>query len=295
MAIYRRSDDLIGKNCICGSLKLTENCCARSEGVLFKKSLIIKENKNSHSHYNKKCLFRHRLNCSPKISREHYISQSVLRLLNSSGIKTLKVQGIAGHADFKSIAIKNITAKILCKTHNEMFSKLDREIARFARAIQSHFEMGDDQEYLFNGHDIERWLFKVSIGMYYGKIIKEDFDERFLRTPSFLDCMIAPVIKNNVGGLYATDLKNTTIFDYVEFSISSIRFAHTNKFCGIKYSFFGVPLALIFHGDSRVEQATQNENFQFRPSQLVLKGKYRVTRIWLSWHGDFMGSGVQYI
>jgi hypothetical protein len=178
-SMYRRADDIIDSKCLCGSAKLTKYCCARPEGVIFKEPLVIKETKTHIQYQNKKCLFAHRSTCSPKTSREHYISRSVLHLLNKTGIKTLTVSGIADVDESKSIAIKGMTAKILCKHHNEMFSRLDSEAYRLAQAIQSHFQPGDDHEYLFSGHDLERWLFKVSLGMHAGGIFNPTLMKAF--------------------------------------------------------------------------------------------------------------------
>lgn len=263
------------------------------EGVVFKEPIILKERGNDDEHFNKKCLFAYRRSCSPKITREHYISSSVLRLLNNVGLKNLKISGFRNSKEFKSIAIKGMTAKILCRTHNSMFSRLDGEIARLARAIQNHFEVGEDKEYLFSGHDIERWLFKVAIGMQYGKILEAPFDDRFLRSRSFLDCMIVPVIQNKAGGLYVTNLGKNVFLDYVEFSVQSWNLTRTGNFCGITFCFFGIPLTLLFHGDKWIEQAAESLNSQFRPHVLILEGRHKTTRIWLSWHGTVMGSGVE--
>ena len=291
--MYRRSDDILENECLCGSSKLTKYCCARPEGIIFKRPILLKEPEYHAEGSNKKCLFSYRRSCSPKITREHYISQSVLRLLNNVGLKNLKVSGLRASSEFKSIAIRNLTAKILCKTHNSMFSRLDGEIARFAKAIQSHFEFGEDKEYLFCGHDIERWLFKVAMGMYFGKIFDAPFDDRFLRSRSFLDCMIVPVAGNKVGGRYVAKLGEYIELDYVEFSVQSWNLKRTGNFCGITFCFFGIPLTLFFHGDKSIERGAKILNSQFRPHVLILNGHHKTTRIWLSWHGTTMGPGVE--
>jgi hypothetical protein len=126
---------------------------------------------------------------------------------------------------------------------------LDKEAARFARALQSHLEYGSDQEYLFSGHDIERWLFKVAMGLYSGKILIVSFDGRFLKSRAFLDCIINPVIGNRAGGLYISDIEERVVLDYEEFVVAPVTFPKTQNFSVIKYYFFGIPFTLIFHGD----------------------------------------------
>jgi hypothetical protein len=170
---------------------------------------------------------------------------------------------------------------------------LDKEAARFARALQSHLEYGSDQEYLFSGHDIERWLFKVAMGLYSGKILIVSFDGRFLKSRAFLDCIINPVIGNRAGGLYISDIEERVVLDYEEFVVAPVTFPKTQNFSVIKYYFFGIPFTLIFHGDSWLEQAVNDRKSVFRPRVLILKGKHRTTGIWLSWHGEAVGKGVQ--
>ena len=174
-----------------------------------------------------------------------------------------------------------------------MFSTIDKEAARFVRAIQSHLEHGPDKEHLFSGYDIERWLFKVSIGLLGAKVFPGNFSQRVMASQALLDCVINPVVNNATGGLYILDLEEELMYDYVEFRVRPLKFAYNSEFCGITFYFFGVPLTFIFYGDMWLQQATREGRYIFRPHMLKFTGQHKTTHIRLSWYGNSGSKAIQ--
>jgi hypothetical protein len=77
------------------------------------------------------CYLRNTRDCSEQISREHYISRSVLTQLG----EVLRISGAPWLDPDQTLdtTVENLTAKILCKRHNEALSPLDGEAGLFFR------------------------------------------------------------------------------------------------------------------------------------------------------------------
>jgi hypothetical protein len=104
--------------------------------------------------------------CSDNISREHYISRSVLELI-SPGEKYVKVQGMSWQKEPEmSIGFSSLQSKILCEKHNLMLIDLDTEAAKFFNILDriDKNPKGIDKIQKIKGPLFERWLLKVLCG-----------------------------------------------------------------------------------------------------------------------------------
>lgn len=75
--------------------------------------------------------------CSAKISKEHYISKTVLKALSSNG--GFRIGGLPWQPDqtLQRIGIESLVSKILCETHNSSLSPLDAVAGKLFRVIDS--------------------------------------------------------------------------------------------------------------------------------------------------------------
>jgi len=116
------------------------------------------------------CALEGLTSCDGPISREHYISRTVLEAIFDG--TTASIQGVPwSPATFAEVGISSLIARILCQGHNGALSILDSEAGRFFRAIQqSQIELRDKaidtQRFVFSGDLIERWFLKVAFGMW---------------------------------------------------------------------------------------------------------------------------------
>ena len=111
--------------------------------------------------------------CSSKRSREHYISESLLRLLNQNN--ALRVSGLAWLEDNEKILPPGALAStILCDRHNAVLSPLDAIAVRLFQAFDEDGAGASGKRILclFSGHDLERWLLKIMCGVAYSKGFK---------------------------------------------------------------------------------------------------------------------------
>ncbi len=130
-------------------------------------SVYIEKKKIGHSH--PKCYLGLMKGCSDKISGEHYISRSLLNVIEKHN-KTIDVSGLfwlpKGHV--KSIGKSSLTANIICTNHNSKLSPLDTEIEKFVSAIFSIDKdlIGDasvGRKFFIDGTYIERWVMKTIV------------------------------------------------------------------------------------------------------------------------------------
>lgn len=100
-------------------------------------------------------------NCDGKISREHYFSDSLYKLL--AGGESLIIEGTHWLRNGSSIELapSALTAKVLCEHHNSSLSILDAEALRFFLLLR--YETKAEQEHIA-GELLERWYLKVLIG-----------------------------------------------------------------------------------------------------------------------------------
>jgi hypothetical protein len=104
--------------------------------------------------------------CTGKISKEHYLSAGVLRLIGN----VLTTEGMPG-VPRGTYSPRTLGTRILCETHNSMLSPLDAEATTFFSAVRRFDEdLGRQQtatyeSVIVEGALLERWLLKVAFGV----------------------------------------------------------------------------------------------------------------------------------
>lgn len=107
-------------------------------------------------------------NCSPKISREHYLSEAILKLLEVNRTVLLSNHNaIPSTVDgFAPIGIGSLTASILCENHNSLLSGLDNEAAHLFKTINEFAKKTEyGEQVTISGEKIERWMLKLAFGI----------------------------------------------------------------------------------------------------------------------------------
>jgi hypothetical protein len=120
---------------------------------------------------NGNCYAAASVDCSPDISREHYVSHALLKQLSIEGTVTIDGFPWQDAGAIGKVPSATLTGKILCRRHNLALAALDSVAARLFRRIDGfHQEFNDssgthhNRFFLFNGHDIERWMLKTLCG-----------------------------------------------------------------------------------------------------------------------------------
>src|SRR5579859_833652 len=117
------------ESCPCGSGKLLLDCHMGRDGRFWSPRPSLRPPGLQTGYAHPACYLRDTKDCSEQISGEHYVSRSVLEQLGTM----LRVSGLPwrdANAVLETTA-ENLTAKILCRRHNEALSPLDTEAASF--------------------------------------------------------------------------------------------------------------------------------------------------------------------
>lgn len=108
-------------------------------------------------------------NCSGNLSREHYVSRSVLELAG----KSVRISGFPWQKPNipKDVGISSLTSKILCRRHNSELSSLDFVGKDFLQSLKSSFDEATgenefcDKSFSIQGDMLELWLLKILCGI----------------------------------------------------------------------------------------------------------------------------------
>jgi hypothetical protein len=147
--------------CLCGSGQLPLDCCLKDSRP---QRISARTGRR-----NRKCYAAAIGDCSKSISREHYITEGVLKLIGDPiTLKGFPWQG----AGERTVGTKALTAKILCERHNTALSSLDEVGIRFFDKLRlGRFERSPSEAVvgsqisLFRGEMIELWMLKVLCGL----------------------------------------------------------------------------------------------------------------------------------
>lgn len=114
-----------------------------------------------------RCLARHLGACEAKLSGEHPVSKSLLRLIESTE-GGVWVQGFPwlGQEAERRIGVSSLVANVFCTKHNSNLSVLDATALEVARVLKrfSDREPGAALTTV-NGRELERFLLKVLMGL----------------------------------------------------------------------------------------------------------------------------------
>jgi hypothetical protein len=287
---------IILRMCPCGSGKTIEACHLDIfDGRLRKPlpSLRPPGQPNRFSH--PRCYLRDTCDCSKEDSREHYMSESVIKqlgpVIHVSGMPWLRP------GETREIGVASLTTKILCRRHNAALAPLDLEAKLFFSILTEALNDLDRKTlsrkpifHLVSGDALELWMLKVACGLYFaigskdGVKLAEKYtiDLQKVRRAFFERKWEAQ------AGLYFRASSLITAGN-VEFS----RLMHENdkRFAGATVSLRGLRLDLVF--DTTNINAGAWARWVRRPSEFVLQRKQRRHSIILTWPPGTPEASVQ--
>jgi hypothetical protein len=154
-------------DCPCGSGFSANGCCLTQTGFRKVPATVLPPSPTTGLGC-RGCYADRLSDCGPKLSREHYISESLLHVLNTNA--GLRVSGL-NWQDGQEMTLppSALAARILCDRHNSALSPLDAIAVRLFHAFTEVAVAGSGRRelILFCGHDIERWLLKTLCGLAY--------------------------------------------------------------------------------------------------------------------------------
>lgn len=142
--------------CPCGSGKVLKDCC------LTKRTVTTPPGPKT-EYANPRCYARVLADCDRKLSREHYISESILALRDAN----ISVMGFPwlNSSEKRRVSRSALTAKVLCSRHNSALSGLDSTAHRLFNYLIVESRESNQDILLINGEEVERWMLKTLCGV----------------------------------------------------------------------------------------------------------------------------------
>jgi hypothetical protein len=211
---------------------------------------------------NNKCYAAQLNDCDVKMSGEHYISASVLKLAgNRVRVTGFPWQKPNSHSD---IGIGSLKSQMLCSHHNAMLSPLDDEGLKFVKGLKGIYtEISERQELPettinINAELLELWLIKVFVGCLFVSGLRD--------IPKlWIDCLFQKIKLPDDSGLYFPLKHESTKWEFNLIKMDSID-SLNGHIAGAKFIIGGQPMLLTF---GQPLSSKVGFNYLHRPSGIV--------------------------
>lgn len=164
--------------CPCGSGAKFVSCCKRPKSLPYITLPILMPPGKLTGHQNPACYMSSTMNCSAGKSREHYVSESILRRFDQLSVSGMPWQ-TKGEAQV--LPTKALVANVLCERHNSALAPIDemglRAFDAFISATDyavNHRNPGRTEHHLISGEGFELWMYKLMAGIHFGGIASAD-------------------------------------------------------------------------------------------------------------------------
>ncbi len=243
---------------------------------------------------NPKCYARGLTGCCVKISGEHWVSESIIELVErgrgkKSNFVSVKKSSFQERGAKKTLGTSSLTGNILCVEHNGRLSPLDSAGKKMFEAMESvHYgcRTPDAREKVcrVNGDQFERFLLKVLCGtLFSGNLGPASGSMQRMEPPlAWLKILFEGAAFSDRHGLYHIPAAANEII-VADHDILKFTAFFTEDFktvCGIRAWFFGIEFDLLLV-DLPPGVRTSFDGALYRPSGLKVEGSN--ARIELSW------------
>ena len=265
--------------CPCGSGKQVNKCCLPSFRGYWRTGCDITLSPPQTNYAHPKCFLAVTRDCSGKISKEHYVSESVLEQIDYM----IGVEGLPGipPGEQRRISTPNLAASVLCTRHNSALSPLDSTGANFFRAVKnmssSNYD-GGEKVLAFNGRDIERWMLKTMYGMLASKLLQPRFGRRI---GADIDALCADLLYDKIPfvpgrGLFIRTEIGHTVATERAIAVQPVTNNVEQTINGLRFNMVGFDFLL-------TTCKTDAEKSAFRPGYIVFAWEERFRVIHLFW------------
>lgn len=277
--------------CPCGSGKTLKDCCKISNGKLKAKPCKLRIQGPKTKYSNPKCYLSSLNDCSTQITGEHYFSHAVLKVLNVKD--ELKATGLPWLEDGVTSRVQpqTLKSKILCSRHNSGLSPLDHIALRFFTAfvtISNEFRDEKLKElqrvFLFNGHDIERWMLKTLCGCIAANIAETKLGrmKNWKPVPLWIKILLGQRGFPTRCGMYLSVLEGQTMRRDRSLAFAPLSNPNFGVYGG-KFGLNGYDFILTLETPPIRKDETIFENHTFRPIEIRMEKDGSSKLLLLSW------------
>lgn len=236
------------------------------------------------------CYMRRTENCSEKLSREHYVSENILRQFENAHVEVGGLPWIP-EGETRQYAPNALASKVLCERHNNALSPLDTLAGKAFKNITEAFVHCARKSlstrpafFLISGDGFEKWGIKTLLGLYHARI---SASKRKVLADSYTlnDVEAVRVLS---GGDIAFPLgmhaypTTSTVSSIMKFQFAPLSSDELSLTSGLRLAIWGV------HFDVLVDRKGINSAFLaapgfYRPWVVDLVGPKRTARLLLTW------------
>ncbi|TVZ40282.1 hypothetical protein P886_4709 [Alteromonadaceae bacterium 2753L.S.0a.02] len=220
-----------------------------------------------------KCMLHGFGECNGKLSREHYISDTVLQALSINGGMVIGGLPWQPQDKFQNIGISSLQSKTLCEKHNSSLSEMDAAAGDLVRTLDNIDKAPNlvQNDSLFDGRVVERWLLKVISGLVAGPGVGNGTVPE-----SWKEILVGGAWPQG-WGLYLPSSSDPQILSR-EFYIETMVNPESKEILGCKYKIAGVGFNLLL---GKPDNPTAFG--LYRPRGLIFKATDLEKRVELDW------------
>ncbi len=272
-------------DCPCGSGRSFGDCCLGGDARPRPRPAPLQPPRPPSGHRHPRCYLASSADCSAKLSREHYISRT---LISDPG---LKVWGFPWQpTEYFHCSPDALTAKILCQRHNSALAPLDAEVGRTFRALGAAIEHASRRSlatrpayFLISGTALELWAMKTLAGLYASGMEFYLGEHRFRDYPPPMDAIAQALTGDRPASIMTMTI--STDFELHEralgrsaVSTGPILDPEAGVLRGMLLRLRGLGMSFWFKGHE-AWRANERE----RPDMIDFNGPHRTARVYLGW------------
>ena len=291
--------------CPCRSGWVVASCCLDTSDYKLRKKVLPLEPSGEVTDYaHPGCYLGLTNNCSRDISREHYISATVLdQIAASENAVTVSGLPFMDPGESKALPVSSLTAKILCQRHNSALSPLDQEAGLFLKMLTNAMTKKDGSSRskrpdlsLASGTALELWMLKVACGIYFARIAADNqnriSDTHSIDMKKVVDALFRGKWDERAG-LYFNGATGTRLTTAFHVQASPLTDNVTMMMGGVRVSLLGFECDLFF--DTSGTDPGPWRGIIYRPNELAFdRGSGPKKFILLSWPKSVPESTIQF-
>lgn len=244
--------------------------------------------------------------CKGQLSREHFVSHSILKQVEVDGVLNVDGLPLGGTKQGRKVSARSLSAKFLCQAHNSALSALDvageQFLMFFFNANKALYEgtLTEDMNISVDGTLVERWLLKYACGLISSGnagMIDGGVAERKPPPPQLLRVLFGNLPLDGDLGLYSSPKGITS--SLVKFSLSPtwkhLKGDSKRTLSGVELVNYGLQNVLKLVADYPPTEGIDFSQAVFRPDffQLSRVSTGRKARIKLDWPRPSKGIGLE--
>ena len=234
------------------------------------------------------CYARELRDCSQKLSREHYVSASVLRLLGEEHTVS-NARWLPPGQHSPPLCVGDLGSRILCERHNSVLSSLDASaevfFAELLRALSEPVHGTSPQRVSADGDLLELWVLKACCGAIASGSLIDDGNTLVRDLPrAWLNILFSRTPWEEGTGLHIGQAPMTP---YRGYEMGPMYLDQSRTLGGGGIEFAGVLLFVLLESGVEkriIEQSTgQVIPLIYRPGAITIESPKQKTEIELRW------------